>query len=107
MLMETRVIDVHSGTVRISCPDAFNFSTLKRHKDLLASALHQVVGKYVAIEPVLQSNADIPVKSIYTTTAASKFEKQEESVTSQTVSAAKEHPILTILKRELGAERVE
>lgn len=106
--METRVIDVHSGMVRISCPDAFHFSTLKRHKDFLTRTLHKVVGKHVTIEPVLQSNADIPVNPIYTTTTlVSKNEKQGESVSSKEAIPAKEHPILTILKRELGAERVE
>ena len=67
-LTETSILDVHNGMVRISCPDDYHFSTLKRNRDFLTSALHQVVGKRVAIEPVLRSNADIPVKAIYTTT---------------------------------------
>ncbi len=53
LLMETKVIDVHGGIVRISCPDTYHFSTLKRHRNFLVNTLHQVVGKHVAIEPVL------------------------------------------------------
>ena len=68
-LTETCILDVHNGMVRISCPDDYHFSTLKRNREILANALHQVVGKQVTIEPVLRSSADIPVKAIYTTTS--------------------------------------
>jgi DNA polymerase-3 subunit gamma/tau len=108
LLLETQVIDVHSGMVRISCPDAYHFSTLKRHRDFLASALHQVVGKHVAIEPVLHSHTDVPVKPVYVTTPVQNMsEKRVENGTYAETIAIKEHPILTILKRELGAERAE
>jgi hypothetical protein len=103
-LTETRVLGVHNGMVRISCPDDYHFSTLKRNRDFLASALHQVVGKRVAIEPVLRSDADIPVKEVYTTTPSiSPDTKELESVK----NPSREHPILVLLKRELGAERIE
>jgi hypothetical protein len=106
--METKVIDVHGGLVRISCPDAYHFSTLKRHKNFLVSALHQVVGKQIAIEPVLLSSSDLPVKSVYVTTPGPNNGKKDlEKGTFLDVPAIKEHPILTMLKRELGAERVE
>jgi DNA polymerase-3 subunit gamma/tau len=108
LLMETRVIDVHGGIVRISCPDAYHFSRLKRHRDFLVSALHQVVGKPIAIEPVLLSSNDLPVKPIYVTTSwPTNGKKNAENGISLDVPAIKEHPILTMLKRELGAERVE
>jgi DNA polymerase III subunit gamma/tau len=103
-LTETYILDVHNGMVRISCPDDYHFSTLKRNKDFLASALHQVVGKRVVIEPVLRSAADIPVKAVYTTTQQSSADARNEDVG---VVYKKEHPILTLLKRELGAERIE
>jgi DNA polymerase-3 subunit gamma/tau len=107
-LTETCILDVHNGMVRISCPDDYHFSTLKRNRDFLASALHQVVGKRVAIEPVLRSNADIPVNAIYTTTQPlSEDAKNVDVKFVQTPPPKKEHPILTLLKRELGAERVE
>jgi hypothetical protein len=108
LLMETKVIDVHGGTVRISCPNAYHFSTLKRHRNFLVSALHQVVGKPIAIEPVLLSSSDLPVKPIYVTTSGPNNSKiNAENEISPEVPAMKEHPILTMLKRELGAERVE
>jgi DNA polymerase III gamma/tau subunit len=107
-LKETQVLDVHNGMVRIACPDDYHFATLKRHKELLAKAFHQVVGKHVAIEPVLHLNADIPVKVIYKTISPAKVEEQNNVMSlTQDTSAQKEHPILTLLKRELGAERLE
>jgi hypothetical protein len=107
-LTETCILDVHNGMVRISCPDDYHFSTLKRNRDFLANALHQVVGKRVAIEPVLRSNADVPVNTIYTTTQPLSEDKKELNAgIMQNSPHKKEHPILTLLKRELGAERVE
>jgi DNA polymerase-3 subunit gamma/tau len=103
-LTETRILDVHNGMVRISCPDDYHFSTLKRNRDFLANALHQVVGKRVAIEPVLHSDTDIPVKEVYTTAPSfSPDTKNLESAKNPSI----EHPILMLLKRELGAERVD
>jgi len=108
LLMETKVIDVNGGIVRISCPDTYHFSTLKRHRNFLINTLHQVTGKDITIEPVLLSNNDIPVKSVYLTTSQLNSSKKEaEDKIPLDVPAVKEHPILTMLKRELGAERVE
>jgi DNA polymerase III subunit gamma/tau len=103
-LTETRVLDVHNGMVRISCPDDYHFSTLKRNRDILASALHQVVGKRVAIEPVLYSDTSLPIKEVYTTTPS--FSADAKNLENEK-NPSKEHPILNLLKRELGAERVE
>ena len=106
--METQVIDVHNGMVRISCPDDYHFSTLKRHRDFLMKAFHQFIGKRVAIEPVLSSKADIPVKTVFTTiSSVTTGQKKLEPASSQNTLVLKEHPILTLLKHELGAERVE
>jgi hypothetical protein len=107
-LTETYILDIQNGMVRISCPDDYHFSTLKRHKDLLASTLCQVIGKRFAIEPVLRSNPNLPVKEIYTTISRSSVsEKYPEKKSDQDISIIKEHPILTLFKRELGAERIE
>jgi DNA polymerase III subunit gamma/tau len=108
LLMETKVIDVLGGVVHISCPDAYHFSTLKRHKNFLVNTLHHIVGKQLAIEPVLLSNSELPVKSVYVTTPISNNAKNNgDKGTSPGVPGKVEHPILTMLKRELGAERVE
>ena len=107
-LTETSILDVHNGMVRISCPDDYHFSTLKRNRDFLSSTLHQVVGKRVAIEPVLHFNADIPVKAIYTIAPIPSIDmKNPDMEIVQNPTQTKEHPILTLLKRELGAERSE
>lgn len=108
LLQETHVLDVQKGMVRISCPDTYHYSTLKRHKDFLANTLHQVLGKHVSIEPILHSNSEIPVKSVYTTiSSTNKTENKAENTHSSENTSTNEHPILTVLKRELGAERVE
>ena len=106
-LTETHILDVHNGMVRISCPDDYHFSTLKRNRDFLTNALHQVIGKRVAIEPVLRSNAEIPINAVYTTTRTFSDETKKSDEEFQNAPQKKEHPILTLLKRELGAERVE
>ncbi len=105
-LMETQVIDVRNGMVRISCPDDYHFSTLKRHRDFLSKTFYQVIGKQVAIEPVLHSSVDIPVKAIYTT-ISSTTGKEKIAKTELEQNTPQEHPILTFLKCELGAERLE
>jgi hypothetical protein len=67
-----------------------------------------VIGKRVAIEPVLRSDANIPVKAIYTTTPPLSVDMKNLDAGAMQVSPqTKEHPILTLLKRELGAERIE
>lgn len=101
-------MDVQNGMVRISCPDDYHYSTLKRNKDFLASTFCQVVGKRFTIEPVLRSNSSIPIKEVYTTmsltgTSEIKLEKK----TMQDIAVKNEHPILTLFKRELGVERIE
>jgi DNA polymerase-3 subunit gamma/tau len=106
-LMETSILDVHNGMVRISCPDDYHFSTLKRNRDFLSSTLHQVVGKRIAIEPVLHFDTDIPIKAVYTTSPLSSNMKNSDIEIVQNSAQTKEHPILTLLKRELGAERIE
>ena len=100
-LMETSILDVHNGMLRISCPDDYHFSTLKRNRDILTSALLQVIGKRITIEPVLHSNTDIPVKAIYKTLTPLS------AGIAQNPAQIKEHPVLILLKRELGAEPVE
>jgi DNA polymerase III subunit gamma/tau len=106
-LTETCILDVHNGLVRVSCPDDYHFSTLKRNREFLANTLYQVLGKRVAIEPVLRSNAEIPIKSVYTTASSSGTIKDLDGETIQKSAEVNEHPMLTLLKRELGAERVE
>jgi len=107
-LKETKVLDVQNGTVRISCPDDYHFSTLKRYKDFLANALVQIVGKRVSIEPVLHAHTNIPINPVFTTTVpVAAVEKRVDVQTPGDNPETKEHPILTLLKRELGAERVE
>ena len=107
-LTETSILDVHNGMVRISCPDDYHFSTLKRNRDFLTEALHRVVGKRVAIEPVLCSSSDIPVKPVFKTTSSGPVEVTPgDTVFGRTSLSPNDHPILALFKRELGAERLE
>jgi len=106
-LKETQVLDVHNGMVRIACPDDYHFITLKRHKDLLANTLVQVVGKKISVEPVLQSSANIPVKQVYKTIASNQVVENKTTNEQSVEPSSKEHPIITLFKRELQAEKLD
>ena len=107
-LTETSILDVHNGMVRIACPNDYHFSTLKRNRDFLTEALHRVVGKRVAIEPVLCSGSDIPVKPVFKTTLPEPGDIVNGNTDSRQPSLSSyDHPILALFKRELGAERLE
>ncbi|MBN1398356.1 MAG: DNA polymerase III subunit gamma/tau [Bacteroidetes bacterium] len=107
LLTEIKVLDVQGGTVRISCPDMYHFSTVKRHRNFLVNALNQVIGKNIAIEPVLHSSKDIPVKSVFMTSSQLEDAKNSTENRISDNNQVVEHPVLSMLKRELGAERIE
>ena len=96
-LRETRPLDMGNGLLRIGCPDEYHFSTLKRHREYLAEAFHKLTGKRVSVEPVLntsqQSAASDPVES--------------QSTENSSKSGNGTHPLLAVLQRELGAEKIE
>lgn len=107
-LKEAQVLEVHNGMVRIACPDDFNFSTLRRNKEFLADAFQEIIGKRVSIELVLDSQAGTDATGISKLPALNHGADEKQTEKHPQESLAKgEHPVLSLLKRELGAEKLE
>ncbi|MGB2867785.1 MAG: DNA polymerase III subunit gamma/tau [Bacteroidota bacterium] len=96
-LRETRPIDMRNGLLRIGCPDEYHFSTLKRHREYLAEAYHKLTGKRVSVEPVLNPSQQ--------GSGANPVETQSPEISSKSGNGV--HPLLEVLQRELGAEKIE
>ncbi len=101
-LSESSLLDTRNGTLRLACPDDFHLATLKRHKDYLAETFEQFFGARALFEPVLQGTAPAPV---------SPGNGHDTPVPGNGGNGnghgAVEHPLLTILRRDFGAERVD
>ena len=106
-LTTTSILGVTNGLVKIACSDDYNFNTIKRHKELLARTFHKILGKHVEIEPVLRSNPNIPVKEVFTTKQSQPTAKSSTTSDLSDNPSLNEHPILQILKNELGAEPID
>ncbi|MBP8976261.1 MAG: hypothetical protein KBG83_06045, partial [Bacteroidetes bacterium] len=79
------------------CSDDYQFNSLKREKTFLSETIQRIIGKRIAIEPIFQKS--IPLQ-----------QKKSEGSLNIDVSKEKngvEHPIIQILVRDFGAERVE
>jgi DNA polymerase-3 subunit gamma/tau len=97
VLSESSILDVSNGAVRIACPDAYHYTSLKRSREFLTETFQRVTGVRVPIEPVLHSQP-APRPSPSPTMIA---QRREET------APGEEHPVIAALKRELGAEKVE
>jgi len=82
MLSEARFAGIEGNTLRINCPDEIHLSTLKRNREYLSELLQQVYGAKMYLEAIVAPET-------------------------QQTSPASEHPVITALKRELGAEPIE
>jgi hypothetical protein len=102
VLDESRLVEVNNGMLRISCPDEYHTSTIKRYKEYLVDSFHKLTGHRVLIEPVCQSQNDVESIVVTPTTASSPPQKKSDSLSASRAT----NPILDILKRELGAEPV-
>ncbi len=105
VLGETSILDVHNGAIRIACPDDYHYSSLKRSKEFLVETFQRVAGVHVPIEPVLHAQPASPPKA--DAPLAHQVRAQTPSPQRATPSPADEHPVITALKRELGAELIE
>jgi DNA polymerase III gamma/tau subunit len=97
VLGETSILDVHNGAIRIACPDDYHYSSLKRSKEFLVETFQRVAGVRVPIEPVLHAQ---PLSQSRTRTPSPAQQHSSHTPTN-------EHPVITALKRELGAELIE
>ena len=101
-LSESQLLEAGNGTLRLSCPDDFHLATLKRHKQYLADTFEQFFGKPVLFEPVLQgmNHASAP----HSNTLRASEPKAAELDSGKN---GYEHPLIAMLKRDFGAERID
>ncbi|MBI5464678.1 MAG: DNA polymerase III subunit gamma/tau [Ignavibacteriales bacterium] len=99
-LSESQLLDAQNGYIRVACSNDYHLSLLKRNKEFLAESFQKLTGSRVVIEPVMCSgnhSPDTAALSGWTTASAKPSDdNQPES-----------HALLEVLKRELGAERIE
>ena len=104
VLTESRFDGCLHGTMRIGCPDEYHLSMLKRNKEFLSETLNTVVGVRLSVEPVLRAHSvGLEWESQPVLPGASKPTNGNGT---QKGSTPDEHPILTLLRKELGAEPV-
>jgi len=87
---QTTLQGVQGSIIKIGCADDFQASTVVRHKEFLSQILHELFNINARLEAVVspgQASGAAPK-----TPASDAAPLQEE------------HPIITALKRELGAE---
>ena len=102
ILTESRFLDIAHGTVRVACPDDYHLSMLKRNKEFLSETLNTVLGIRMSVEPVLHTGATSPRQPA----PAPSTNVSEPSDGYVVKKENGEHPLLVILRTELGAERV-
>ena len=83
-LAGTRLLGVRDGTVRIGCADDFAVETITRNKDTLAGIFRKMFNISVRLE--VEKTGEAP-------------EPEDPPP-----STGEEHPIISAMRRELGAE---
>jgi DNA polymerase-3 subunit gamma/tau len=82
MLQQSSFAGIANGVVHVQCPDDVHLATLKRNREYLTDLARQIYGAKLRLEAQLSS------------------EPAERPPT-------KEHPVISALKRELGAQPIE
>jgi DNA polymerase-3 subunit gamma/tau len=100
-LVESKIVDAENGYVRISCADEYHLSTLKRNKEFLGESLQRILGTHVHLEPVLHANDGARIVEFRAAVISTISSTPKLHVSNG------EHPLIEILKRELGAERID
>jgi DNA polymerase-3 subunit gamma/tau len=108
ILGQSRILDVTDGALRISCPDDYHCSSLKRHKEFLVDSFQKITGLKLRIEPVVHeeaeakpSIADVGARTDGTAAPMPQLTQRPG------VSVGFDHPVILALRRELGAEPIE
>jgi DNA polymerase-3 subunit gamma/tau len=94
MLESTTLIGVRDGVIRVSCATEFEASSVQRNREFLSDIVMKVFGTPARIEAELSSGH------------GSRSPKAAPPPSAQTPQV-EEHPIITAMKRELGAEPLE
>jgi len=106
ILGESRILDVEDGALRISCPDDYHFSSLKRHKEFLVESFHKVTGFKLRIEPVLNTSPG-NIQTAQPAASNNSASSQPSPGPDHGNGGGDQHPVILALRRELGAEPVE
>jgi DNA polymerase III subunit gamma/tau len=108
ILGESSILDITEGALRISCPDDYHCSSLKRHKEFLVDSFQKVTGLNLRIEPVLHEEADTKSSAgALGARIAGAPPPMPQQSQRPGVSAGADHPVILALRRELGAEPIE
>ncbi len=83
-------VDVNNGCLKIGCSDIYHYESLKRGKDFLTKIIQKVTSKKLVIDPILNNQVQ---------------PKQKNEASTTDLNSG--HPIIDLLKSELGAERIE
>ncbi|MCX7984535.1 MAG: DNA polymerase III subunit gamma/tau [Bacteroidetes bacterium] len=92
-LRESKVVEVKNGTLALGCVDDYHYDALRRYKEYLTNTIQKMTGKKVIVEPRLLKN------KTFSSQTAAKGEKA--------LHDSEGHPIIQILRRELGAEPID
>jgi DNA polymerase-3 subunit gamma/tau len=107
VLTESTLVDCVHGTVQIGCPDDYHCSMLRRNKEFLSDTLHTVLGVRMNVEPIVHSSGPgIPPQSDAAPVSQKGSMPSNGNGPSQPASP-NEHPLLTLMRKELGAEPMQ
>ncbi|MEX1140085.1 MAG: DNA polymerase III subunit gamma/tau [Bacteroidota bacterium] len=109
-LDQSKISAVANGAIRITCPDDYGASNIRRNREFLAESFKKVTGYQMLIEPEVSAEESGKVISAYTSTSTSSTASiPSSSIPHQSSPAVSSpnHPVLQALIRELGAEKVE
>jgi len=105
VLTESRFAGCIQGTVRIGCPDEYHLSMLKRNKEFLSETLDTVLGMKMNVEPILHTT--VSASSREAAPVLHSLPKPTNGNGANTKDPSNEHPLLALLRKELGAEPVQ
>ncbi len=107
ILTESTLVDCIQGTVQIGCPDDYHCSMLRRNKEFLSDTMHQVLGVRMNIEPVIHSAGAAAPPTAQSSPAQQQGSGPTNGNGTSRPAAPNEHPLLAVMRRELGAEPVQ
>ncbi len=105
VLTESHFVGCVQGSMRIGCPDEYHLSMLKRNKEFLSETLNSVLGIRMSVEPVLNTLAPGAPQQIQP--IPPNGSKPTNGNGKQDNGSSEDHPVLALLRKELGAELVQ
>ncbi len=99
VLGESSPLEIVNGTLRIGCSDEFHRSTLVRNKEILTETINDILSSKLRVEAVIHS-LETPSASLSHPSIGG------ELPVSQSPAATDNHPLIKILYKEFGAERI-